>query len=40
MGALAIKLTAEDLWNIDERAPRGAAVGQRHSEEGMKAVNR
>ena len=40
MGALAIKLTEEDLRNIDKRAPKGAAAGQRYSEEGMKAVNR
>lgn len=40
VGALDIKLTAEDLRRIDEIAPKGVAAGARYPEAAMKAVNR
>lgn len=39
VGALDVKLTAEDLRRIDEVAPRGAAAGLRYPEHMMKVVN-
>jgi aryl-alcohol dehydrogenase-like predicted oxidoreductase len=40
VGALDIKLTAEDLRRIDEIAPKGVAAGERYPEAAMQAVNR
>ena len=39
VGALDVKLTAEDLRRTDEVAPRGAAAGLRYPEHMMKVVN-
>lgn len=39
IGALSIRLTAEDLARIEEAAPKGAAFGGRYPEAGMKTVN-
>ncbi len=39
LGALDVVLTAEDLAALDRAAPRGAAVGDRYTAEGMKGVN-
>lgn len=39
-GALAVKLTQEDLRRINEVAPHGAAAGLRYSEQMMELVNR
>jgi aryl-alcohol dehydrogenase-like predicted oxidoreductase len=38
-GAAAIRLTAEDVRNLDEVAPRGAAKGDRYPAQGMRTVN-
>jgi aryl-alcohol dehydrogenase-like predicted oxidoreductase len=38
--AVDIKLSAEDLEQIDEVAPRGVAAGARYHEAAMAAVNR
>ncbi|HEY5675764.1 MAG TPA: aldo/keto reductase, partial [Myxococcales bacterium] len=38
-GAVAIRLTADDLRRIDEAAPRGAASGDRYPAQGMRTVN-
>jgi aryl-alcohol dehydrogenase-like predicted oxidoreductase len=38
-GALKVKLTANDLKEIDRIAPKGAAAGLRYPEAGMKFVN-
>jgi aryl-alcohol dehydrogenase-like predicted oxidoreductase len=40
VGAIDIKLTAEDLRRMDEGFPQGAAAGLRYPEAMMKAVNR
>jgi len=40
VGALNVKLTAEDLRRIDEVAPHGAAAGDRYPQAAMAAVNR
>ncbi len=39
VAACEVSLTAEDLAAIDAAAPRGAAVGTRYPEAGMKMVN-
>jgi aryl-alcohol dehydrogenase-like predicted oxidoreductase len=39
VGALDVNLSEEDLWRLDEVAPRGVAAGQRYSEEMMRLVN-
>ena len=38
--AADIELTDEDLKRIDEVAPKGAATGERYSEQQMRTVNR
>jgi aryl-alcohol dehydrogenase-like predicted oxidoreductase len=38
--AVNVQLTAADLAEIDEIAPKGAAAGQRYPEAGMQLVNR
>ncbi len=40
VGALEVRLTADDLRRIDEVAPKGVAAGNRYPEAAMKAVNR
>lgn len=40
LGALDVILTAEDLRQLDEVAPRGAASGERYAAAGMEALNR
>ena len=40
IGALDVRLTAEDLRRLDEILPPGAAAGQRYHEQGMATVNR
>jgi aryl-alcohol dehydrogenase-like predicted oxidoreductase len=40
IGALDVKLTAEDLRRLDEILPPGAAAGQRYHERGMATINR
>jgi aryl-alcohol dehydrogenase-like predicted oxidoreductase len=40
IGAAAIRLSPEELRDIDAIAPRGAAAGTRYPEAGMKSVNR
>ena len=40
VGALGIRLTPEELAEIDSLIPPGAAAGSRYSEPGMKAINR
>jgi aryl-alcohol dehydrogenase-like predicted oxidoreductase len=40
LGALDVKLTADDLKRIDEVAPKGAAAGSRYPEAMMAAVSR
>jgi aryl-alcohol dehydrogenase-like predicted oxidoreductase len=40
VGAIDIKLTAEDLRRMDEGFPQGVAAGLRYPEAMMKAVNR
>ncbi len=40
VGALEVRLTADDLRRIDEIAPKGVAAGARYPEAAMKAVNR
>jgi aryl-alcohol dehydrogenase-like predicted oxidoreductase len=40
VGALKVKLTAQDMRRIDELAPHGAAAGKRYPEAMMAAVNR
>ncbi len=39
-GALAIRLTGEEIREIDAAAPPGATAGDRYPDYGMKAVNR
>ncbi|AIQ59271.1 aldo/keto reductase [Paenibacillus borealis] len=38
-GALDIQLTAEELQQIDEAAPQGAASGMRYPEQSMRSLN-
>jgi aryl-alcohol dehydrogenase-like predicted oxidoreductase len=40
LGALKVKLTPEELREINDIAPCGAAAGTRYTSEGMAAVNR
>ena len=40
VGALEVKLIAEELERIDRVLPAGAAVGERYVATGMRAVNR
>jgi aryl-alcohol dehydrogenase-like predicted oxidoreductase len=40
VGALDIRLTSEELTEIDSLIPAGAAAGSRYSEPGMRAINR
>lgn len=40
VGALSVKLTPDDLRQIDEVAPQGVASGTRYPEAGMQTVNR
>jgi aryl-alcohol dehydrogenase-like predicted oxidoreductase len=40
IGALQVKLTADDLRRIDEVAPHGAAAGERYPKVMMALVNR
>jgi len=40
VGALDIRLTPEELTEIDGLIPPGAAAGSRYSEPGMRAINR
>jgi aryl-alcohol dehydrogenase-like predicted oxidoreductase len=40
VGAFNIRLTPEDLTEIDSLIPPGAAAGSRYSEPGMRAINR
>jgi aryl-alcohol dehydrogenase-like predicted oxidoreductase len=37
--ALEVELTAGDLEEIDEAAPKGVAAGERYVESGMRTVN-
>ncbi|MEM6958273.1 MAG: aldo/keto reductase [Myxococcota bacterium] len=39
VGALAVKLTADDLARLDQAVPIGAATGARYTAEGMKGVS-
>lgn len=39
VGALDVKLSQEDLQEIDKLAPKGVAAGMRYAEGGMKYVN-
>ena len=39
LAALDITLTAQDLKDLNEVAPKGVAAGERYSEAGLKAVN-
>jgi aryl-alcohol dehydrogenase-like predicted oxidoreductase len=40
VGALSVKLTPEDLRQIEEIAPRGVTAGERYAPQGMTTVNR
>jgi aryl-alcohol dehydrogenase-like predicted oxidoreductase len=40
LGALDVVLTPDDLHQLDEVAPRGAASGERYPEAAMGALNR
>ena len=40
IGALDVRLTAEDLQRLDEILPPGAAAGERYHAQGMATVNR
>ena len=40
LGALDVRLTADDLARIEEIAPPGVAAGTRYSEAGMRMVGR
>jgi aryl-alcohol dehydrogenase-like predicted oxidoreductase len=40
LGALDLRLTAEDLARIDRAVPPGAVAGDRYDEHGMRMVNR
>ncbi len=39
LGALDIRLTAQDQATLDNAVPPGAAAGLRYSEQGMRTVN-
>ena len=39
VGALDVQLTSADLEEIEEVAPKGAAVGDRYAEAGMRTIN-
>jgi len=39
LGALDVQLTSADLEEIEEVAPKGAAVGDRYHEAGMRTIN-
>jgi aryl-alcohol dehydrogenase-like predicted oxidoreductase len=39
VGALEVELTSADLEEIEEVAPKGAAVGDRYAEAGMRTIN-
>jgi aryl-alcohol dehydrogenase-like predicted oxidoreductase len=39
IGALGVELTSSDLEEIEEVAPKGAAVGDRYQEAGMRTIN-
>jgi aryl-alcohol dehydrogenase-like predicted oxidoreductase len=39
VGALDVELTRDDLEEIEEVAPKGAAVGDRYHEAGMRTIN-
>ena len=39
VGSLAVELTADDLDQLGEAVPVGAAMGERYTAEGMKGVN-
>jgi aryl-alcohol dehydrogenase-like predicted oxidoreductase len=39
VGALEVELTSADLEEIEEVAPKGAAVGDRYHEAGMRTIN-
>jgi aryl-alcohol dehydrogenase-like predicted oxidoreductase len=40
LGALDVRLTAEDLARIDQAVPAGAVAGDRYDPHGMRMVNR
>jgi aryl-alcohol dehydrogenase-like predicted oxidoreductase len=40
LGAVSVRLDADELRQIDEVAPKGAAAGARYPESGMRTVNR
>ncbi len=40
VGAADVRLTAEELKQIDAVAPKGAAAGERYEENGMRTLNR
>jgi len=40
IGALDVRLTAEDLQRLDQILPPGAAAGERYHAQGMATVNR
>jgi aryl-alcohol dehydrogenase-like predicted oxidoreductase len=39
LGALKVRLTPDDLRQIDDAIPAGSASGERYPAQGMKAVN-
>jgi aryl-alcohol dehydrogenase-like predicted oxidoreductase len=39
LGALEVELASADLADIEEVAPKGAAVGDRYHEAGMRTIN-
>ena len=39
VGALDVKLTAEDLLEIEKAFPRGAASGERYTEQMMQLID-
>ncbi len=39
VGAVSVKLTPEELRQIDDAFPKGAAAGDRYTEPGMRALN-
>ncbi len=40
VGALAVKITPEEIEHLEAIAPKGAAAGERYPEAGMATVNR
>ena len=40
VGALDLRLTPEELTEIDTLLPPGAAAGPRYTEQGMRTINR